>query len=417
MGADRRIGKGFSRLSRASAFQGESINRILCCFPLRHICSSSTYIAIITTSTLNQSLHSTTMPALKTKTNLPNASKDPSSIGDAPEKKKKPYARKTSVVDKDKDTTKKPKAKVQPKKVNAAPAMDPPRAITGSTRRVEVVIDRMTVEDEIASPLDGDEHLGEDQIAQPRHPRISNDVAPSRQSIESSVVGRKEELEFWKGDDEESIDGLFDDLLGKDQALKGAVGKGMKSGTDVKHQDQGGNAAARKRIAESDKKEQNSNDMIASDHPIHAQSSVSTINHAATSDRTPPKLSKVEEEDLIHSVVIKVLEHALSKNVDWYKMAADGFAGKKAVQPAKAKGKGKGKKADPSDEREGLEPRKVLGKVDGNYLCESSGLSFAPFRELTPLSISTDDLFHYVSPLASTPATESQHHDSIRTEG
>ncbi|KAI5453985.1 hypothetical protein NCC49_004978 [Naganishia albida] len=305
------------------------------------------------------------MPALKTKTNLPTARKDSSSLVDVPEKKKKPYVRKT--VDIDKETSKKPKARAQPKKTKAAPAMDPPCQISGNTRQVEVVIDRMTLEEDIAGIVDEEEQSGNVQTAGNPDGRFSSDIAGNMQGVNQTRAGRKAEPDLWKGEEQESMDDLINNLLGKDKALNGGAGSGARSDMDFKHQGQGGNGAALNRTVGSGNK-QSSNDTSAPDHQNHAKSSESKPLHAVPSNRSQPDLSKGEKEDLIHSVVIKVIEHALSRNVDWYKMAAEGFVGKRAVQPAKAKGKGKGKKADPSGDEEGTGSRKLLGKVDGNYL-------------------------------------------------
>lgn len=395
MQADRRMAEGFSRLSCIAAFQGESINHIEQwlspllsriftyqnhrCHHLHHSTSAS----------------ATTMPAFKTKTNLPTARKDSSSLVDVPEKKKKPYVRKT--VDIDKETTKKPKTKAQPKKTKAALAMDLPCEISGSTRQVEVVIDRMTVEEDIAGIVDEEEQSGNVQTAGNPDGRFSSDIAGNMQGVNQTRAGRKAEPEFWKGEEQESMDDLINNLLGKDKALNGGAGKGARSDMDFKHQGQGGNGAALDRAVGSGNK-QSSNDTSAPVHQTHAKSSESKPLDAVPSNRSQPDLSKGDEEDLIHFVVIKVIEHALSRNVDWYKMAAEGFAGKKAVQPAKAKGKGKGKKADPSGDEEGTGSRKLLGKVDGNYLCESLWFALRWFRRLILSLACIDDLFHYVSP-------------------
>ncbi|KAJ9116673.1 hypothetical protein QFC20_000607 [Naganishia adeliensis] len=312
------------------------------------------------------------MPALKTKTNLPNSTKESSSLVDASEKTKKPYARKAP-VNTDKQTTKKPKAtKAHAKKTDAPPALDPPRREGTSNRQVEVVIDRVMEEDEVASPLDDEEHLHDGQTAGGHPLRHTRDVAPRRQRAEANFVNQNEEAEFWKGDDQESISDLIDDLLkrnnGHEVASKGGAAKGVQSGANIKHQNQIGDVAVQQRAPERNK-QQHKLDITKPDGPILEQPSVSGTNLAAPSTRSPPKLAKGEEEDLIHSVVIKVIEHALSKNVDWYQMATEGFRNRKAAQPVKAKGKGKGKKAEPVDgEGESSEPRKTQGKVDGNYL-------------------------------------------------
>lgn len=142
----------------------------------------------------------TTMPALKTKTNLPKSNEDPSSLVDASEKKKKPYARKAP-VNTDKQIIKKPKAKAQAKKGNAFPASDPPRGEGASTRRVEVVIDRVMEEEEVAPAVDDEEHIDHGQtVGHPlRHTKV---VAPSMQGVEASFVSQNDEAEFWKGDDQ-----------------------------------------------------------------------------------------------------------------------------------------------------------------------------------------------------------------------
>lgn len=344
------------------------------------------------------------MPALKTKTNLPNSTKESSSLVDASEKTKKPYARQAP-VNTDKQTTKKPKAtKAHAKKRDAPPALDPPRGEGTSNRQVEVVIDRVMEEDEVASPLDDEEHLHDGQTAGGHPLRHTRDVAPRMQRVEANFANQNEEAEFWKGDDQESISDLIDDLLKRDNghevASKGGAAKGVQSGANIKHQNQIGDVAAQQRAPERNKQQHELDNITKPDGPILEQPSVSGTNLAAPSTRSPTKLAKGEEEDLIHSVVIKVIEHALSKNVDWYQMATEGFPNRKAAQPVKAKGKGKGKKAEPVDgEGESSEPRKTQGKVDGNYLCKSSCVRGARLvdHSLTCLSDSIDDLFHYVS--------------------
>ena len=80
--------------------------------------------------------------------------------------------------------------------------------------------------------------------------------------------------------------------------------------------------------------------------------------------------------DLVHAVVIEVLEHALKKNIDWFTMSKEleeeGF--KNARVPTCA-GKGKGRRMEGTDEhaeepKDNTARQKPRFKLDGNYLCK-----------------------------------------------
>lgn len=103
--------------------------------------------------------------------------------------------------------------------------------------------------------------------------------------------------------------------------------------------------------------------------------------------------------------MIKVLEHALKKNIDWFTMSKELEAqGIKNGKVTALKGKGKGKRAkgdnDDGEESDSNTARqKPRVKMDGNSLCKSCSCSCPEIRRADNIDIPrfTDELFHYVS--------------------
>lgn len=120
------------------------------------------------------------------------------------------------------------------------------------------------------------------------------------------------------------------------------------------------------------KTEQKTNDTLEFGSHVHAQPSNARASVASPTTRIQPNLAKGEESDLSHSIILKVIEHALKKNIDWHTMAkeleTEGLT--KSAQSAKAKGKGKGKKVDRVDAEGENAGQRKMGKVDGNLLCK-----------------------------------------------
>jgi hypothetical protein len=95
---------------------------------------------------------------------------------------------------------------------------------------------------------------------------------------------------------------------------------------------------------------------------------------------TPPVLYQSGiTNDLYHRIMIKTLEHALSKNMDWHKMSQEILADEEASgivmdkltkSPKKGRAKGKGKGKDKAAEAEDVEPEKKGKELTGTELRE-----------------------------------------------
>ena len=92
--------------------------------------------------------------------------------------------------------------------------------------------------------------------------------------------------------------------------------------------------------------------------------------------------------DLYHQILIKTLEHALSKNMDWYEMSQEILADEEAMsvirrtlspKKGKAKGKGKGKgkekEAEQDNENEANEKKESNKDLTGTELREMRATS------------------------------------------
>lgn len=350
-------------------------------------------------------LLTTTMPPLKVKTNLSNA-RSAAAPYDVALKKNQLKARKESKVakptqNKAKMTDTVPKAKELAKVKASSKKVE----VEILVRDVDVEIDELLEDEERARYGKGDHLTPRGSTVQEFHQHHSQ-LASNATRLETPIS----DTGYWSGnehaaphdDNEESLNSLLDDLL--------------KPKTDQ-------SVAALKRVIE---KVPTKDEREAASKLEEATSSTSALGklggkrvksnetvsvHQASKDSTFPGEEFISSEhfNLAHTVVIKVLEHALNKNVDWFTMAKElesaGLTNVKKSKAATGRGKGKNKAVGAQDELESEEVSSKLEKmpkVDGNFLCEYSFNSpivswFRVRANRYPLYHCIDDMFHYVS--------------------
>lgn len=323
------------------------------------------------------------MPALKNKTNLPNLDRRESAEPSIPPQKKKPYSRKTEQVA-EKVATKGGDAKAAGSRVKSGAKKEIPAGNakganpSGKATRqveVEVVIDRPIIsylgredEDELASISDNSEH------STPKAPKVPsrsvNATRKNKKDVQEDVDARNEieEPKFWQAGSQESIDDLIDNLL-KNDTRKVAKEKGDVGKKTTGHvQAPIAKVDAKRSTLPSDEKDKTS----ATPHLSKVPDTSMPPPRSATS---ATDLAVAGAPDLAHAVVIKVIEHALRKNIDWFTMSkeleAEGFKNGKIA--ARGKGKGKGSKADDGhgagDDSTTVRQNASV-KMDGNSLCK-----------------------------------------------
>jgi hypothetical protein len=335
----------------------------------------------------------TTMPALKNKTNLPNLDRRESQESSLPPKKK-PYSRKTDVAEK--VASKGSDAKPAGSRVTSGAKKDVPAGTVkganqgGKAKRqleVEVIIERPIKashqdkedEDELASDSDDSEHSTPKATVSKVPSRSINVTRKNKMEVEEDAGNEVEEPKFWQGGSQESIDDLLDNLLKSD----GGNAERKKRDTGKKTMERLQVPIGRSTLP-SDKDDKNS--ATATAHPSDLPVASMPPPRSATS---ATDLAVAGAPDLAHAVVIKVIEHALRKNIDWFTMSkeleAEGFKNGK-VATLRGKGKGKGSKANDghgagSDSTTVRQTASV--KMDGNSLCKSLVGNIPVVRKLT----------------------------------
>lgn len=331
------------------------------------------------------------MPALKNKTNLINVDRRESSEPSLALQKKKPYSRKTEVL-KDDVATNGVVVKAVGSRAQGGAKKDIKIATgrnanqSGTAKRqleVEVIINRSVRtahqdsedKDELASDSDIDEQSGGTLNVERMPSRSVNAALETVPESEEEAGNQVGEAMFWEGGDQESLDDMIDNLLKRDT---GNVA--MEKGNAVKK----ATAAATVQGQAAFSKVKGKGSILPTDKKNKA--SLSGTSNAPVPGMTPPRSATVTAghpimdgtRDLAHSIVIKVLEHALRKNIDWFTMSKELEAeGLKNGRPAALGGKGKGKAAKLNGEHvEGADSTTARQnsrvKMDGNALCKFS---------------------------------------------
>ncbi|GHJ84268.1 hypothetical protein NliqN6_0670 [Naganishia liquefaciens] len=304
------------------------------------------------------------MPAFQSKTNMPSidrrSSTEPS---DPPLKKNKPYwrlSRMASDESNEKGVTAKGAGSVAKeegkKEIGVARRKKANQGETAKRRlEVEIIISKAAsppnLDDAEKDELAFDSDIDNAPSVSVSSVKADLNVVPESEEDRESQAGRRM---LWETGDQESLDAMIDNLLQKD------------AGKEVRAM---GEATKKSKTSTIDKQSAISGAALGTLKPRDA-----LLKSGQSASYGIP--------DLVHAVVIKVLEHALKKNIDWFTMSKEleeeGF--KNARVPTCA-GKGKGRRMEGTDEhaeepKDNTARQKPRFKLDGNYLYE---------------------LFHYVS--------------------
>jgi hypothetical protein len=313
------------------------------------------------------------MPPLKVKTNLPNAKSAAAPYNTALKKKQINAGMEAKVA-------KKPTAK------NVKTATVTKGKVQASRKKVEVEIVIGDVDDELDELLEDDEkkslfYGGHGQAVAASTLQHFKQPHSRLASILSRAGTPTEDPGYWSGngnaaedDDQESINSLIDDLLKPKTVKAVATLKRAINTVPVESKDN-------HRL---NKAEAASNTTLLGEIGEKCVEGGNTVS-AQQSTKDASLITRLQEEpissehfDLAHTVVLKVLEFAMKKNVDWFTMAkeleAAGLINAKPTKAAKGRGKAKGKKEAEENELESDEvsskPAK-MPKVDGTFLCKS----------------------------------------------
>ncbi|KAJ9108132.1 hypothetical protein QFC19_002599 [Naganishia cerealis] len=305
------------------------------------------------------------MPPLRTKTNLPNAKIDSTPSDGTLKQKHTKSGAKTSIANRaDKYTSaattrgKEDIGKVQAR----ASRKEVQVGILVGTMDHEIdellndeIDELMEDEDELVLEYDDAKHIGE------------------RPDGASHLGGDKREP---PKEDQDTLDSLLDSLLESQKgkgttAAKHIIGKLLIS-CEEEEAAYGPNKGTSS-IEALNKRGKNESTPIVGGGTTTVQQ---TFNDPTLATRPLDGFTSVNHLDLAHTVVIKVIEHALKKNIDWFNMAKEleqaGLTNDRNKKVAKTKGKAKGKKGQdekPEDNDVTVKAAK-LPKFDGNYLCK-----------------------------------------------
>lgn len=325
------------------------------------------------------------MPPLKNKTNLPSVDRRTAVEPSDPPNKKKPYSQMVKVAS-DKGQLRAMTAKAagghgQGKgKKDIAVAIGKRTKQSGTAKRqleVEVIIPRSASsiplneaeKDELASDSDVHDHIGGTTVAGKFPSRSANaevDVIPGS---DEEAGSQTRQIMFWERGEEESLDDMLENLLPKDTE-KAVKEKGNVTKKEPSMQAPFGNSIGKQPINASNPKNKKS---------ALGERSGATVS-LATESRTTPLATEqpaiIGTPSLEHAIVIKVLEHALKKNIDWFTMSkeleAQGFKDGKVIAKGKRKGKRGNVDADDGEESDSNTARQKPGvRMDGNSLCKS----------------------------------------------
>ncbi|KAJ9092008.1 hypothetical protein QFC21_006988 [Naganishia friedmannii] len=316
------------------------------------------------------------MPPLKVKTNLPNARSAAAPYDAALNKNQLNVGKETKAAKTTNRTTKtgaatKSIVQASRKKVEV-------EILLGDVDGIDDEADELLKDEAKRGSKDGRRNRPESaaftiQHGNQHHSRLAS--IPPRSDTPAGDTGYWSGNEYAAPDEEkESIDSLIDDLLKP---------KNRKNATTLKHAVdnvpiQGKGEAAHKldKAASNTTAPGKIGDKCGegNDTVSDKQSSKDTTLHA----RLPDEPISPDHFDLAHTIVIKVLEHGLKKNVDWFTMAKElegaGLTTAKKTKAARGKGKAKGKKTVDEDELESEDaaskPAKI-SKVD----VSSSGIA------------------------------------------
>ncbi|KAJ9120879.1 hypothetical protein QFC22_002814 [Naganishia vaughanmartiniae] len=316
------------------------------------------------------------MPPLKVKTNLPNAGKSAAKPYDAAMKNTQTKAGKGVKVTKVAKTVAK-SGTVTKNKVQV------------SRKKVEVEILVGEVDDEIdelmkhAKKQVSKHHEG-DQPPLPASSTVQQgwQQHPSRLAFNPPRSVTPGDAGYWSGneyaapadDDHESIDVLIDDLLKPKTGKRNTTSKQCidKALLLVELEVEDTTHTLNKASSSTSALGRIGDGKVKDDDTMSAAQQSS--NAAAVHGRLPKDPISPDDFDLAHTIVIRVLEHALKKNVDWFTMAKEledgGLTNVKPIKAAKGKGRAKSKNAGEIglEGEEAVSKTAKMPKVDGTFL-------------------------------------------------